>query len=146
MEIALNITTGAEAQSGASALDFPSWPRIFTSKIKLNSRFDVTKSAIAIGITFSILQILDGWLTSIGIYRYGLEIEANPFLKEMMLNYGHVQVLMAIKMIAIITIAFLTFMSPRVAWIKSALATLSAFYLFLAIIPWTYMLFIRPLC
>ena len=146
--MALNITTSAETQSGVSALGFPlKKSHLRINAIIINARHTISnfcQDAVAIGVTLSVFQILDGWLTSIGIYRYGLEIEANPFLRMLMCQYGHVQVLTIIKLLAIVTILFLTISSSKVKWLKSALATLGAFYLFFAIIPWVFILLLHP--
>ena len=139
MDIAVNILTGAERTHGDSVIS--SLYKAYASKF---SCAKTARSALIIGVAFAILQVLDGLLTSIGIHRYGIEIEGNPFLKAMMIQFGYIQVLTFMKAGTIATIAFLTVMSARVTWIKGALTSLSAIYLLGAIIPWAYVLFIQP--
>ena len=101
------------------------------------------RGAIAIGCFLALLQLLDGVLTSIGISRYGLSVEGNPFLRNIMEQWGHIPTLALLKISAILVIVFLTVVSYRLTWVKNAMGAVSFIYLLLAIVPWTYILFFK---
>jgi hypothetical protein len=89
---------------------------------------------------FVFLQLADLILISIGVYRFGIEIEANPLIRNLM---GHVGVLPSLASVKLISI-----FSGYVAYALAS-ETLSARYaLFIstitvavfAVIPWTFIL------
>ncbi len=90
-----------------------------------------------------ILQIFDGILTSIGISRFGSDIEGNPFLRNLIENFGHIPVLASIKIIAVFFVFVLAVNSKYVPWISSALRAICYMYFFTAIVPWIYILFVN---
>lgn len=100
-------------------------------------------TAIYLGCSLVVLQVLDGILTSIGVSRFGTAVEGNPFLRQVMENLGHVSALALLKSLAIVVVILLTFGTTKVNWLKQALAALTCIYLFTAVLPWTYILFIR---
>lgn len=103
------------------------------------------RKVLIVGAFLSSLQILDGVLTSIGVSRFGVGMEGNPFLRQMMLEFGHIPTLAVLKLFAISIVLGLVLLSRRLTWIPSALGAVSCVYLFAAVIPWTYILFIQPM-
>ncbi len=118
------------------------------SHIALNQEddFSVTPawSVIMLGTMLAILQAMDGILTSIGVSRFGLHVEGNPLLRNLMELYGHAPALAITKGLAIFIVIFLTCLAHRVTWVKKALGALNCIYLFFAVLPWTYLLFFTP--
>ncbi len=103
-----------------------------------------TSDIIFLGIILAILQLMDGVLTSIGVARFGIGIEGNPLLRALMAEFGHIQTLTLLKFLAIMIVIGLTLLAYRLPWIKNAMGALTCLYLVAAIIPWTYLLFIKP--
>lgn len=101
------------------------------------------KGAIFTGCFLASLQALDGIFTSIGINRYGLGIEGNPLLRVVMEEFGHIPTLAFLKLLAILIIVLLTVISARMPWVKGAMGAVSLVYLVAAIVPWTYILFVK---
>ena len=61
-----------------------------------------------------------------------------------MQELGHVQALGIVKFVAILVVINLAFFARKLPWINNAMGAISAIYLFAAIVPWTYILFIKP--
>lgn len=99
-----------------------------------------SRALIYFSIFFISLQVADGMLTSIGMTRFGVHGEGNPFLRNLMHKYHPDQVLLVVKSIAVAIILALTIIARRVHWIKDLIGTLSCIYIFAAIIPWVYVL------
>jgi uncharacterized membrane protein len=93
-----------------------------------------------LAVTLSAIQIIDGVFTSIGITMFGLEMEANPFLRSLMQSIGVSETLTVVKCVAILTIFILFKLSAKVTWIPTAFKGLILLYLFAAILPWTIIL------
>lgn len=93
-----------------------------------------------LAVTLSAIQIIDGVFTSIGITMFGIEMEANPFLRSLMQGFGVSETLTVVKCIAILTIFMLFKLSTKVTWIPTAFKGLILLYLFAAILPWTIIL------
>lgn len=100
--------------------------------------------ALIVGSILIILQALDGILTGMGVERFGLHMEGNPFLRLLMAEFGHVPTLAALKFVAISIVVLLTIMVKRVPWVENAMSAISCLYILVAILPWTYILFIKP--
>ncbi len=109
----------------------------------LKSRVD-TSDVLFLGIVLGLLQLADGVLTSIGVSRFGVGIEGNPLLRVLMTEFGHVPTLAMLKSFALFVVFGLTLLGLRLPWVKSAMGALTCIYLFAAILPWTYLLFIKP--
>jgi apolipoprotein N-acyltransferase len=101
-------------------------------------------TALTLGGVMIALQILDGVLTSIGMSRFGTEMEGNLLLRHLMELIGHIPALVIVKSVAIATVFGLVVAARQFGWVKNALGALSFVYLVAAIIPWTYILFIQP--
>ena len=102
------------------------------------------KKALVLGAVLALLQALDGLLTSVGVSRFGVAVEGNPFIRALMQQFGHITALSVIKTLAVLVIVALVILSRRMPWVNHALGAISCLYLFSAIIPWTYFLFIQP--
>jgi uncharacterized membrane protein len=89
-----------------------------------------------LGLSLCWLQIFDGFLTWIGVTRYGIGFEGNPFLQNLMLSFGAEQALIGTKLFAISAIMFVCIFSANAKWVKSGLILTNAIYLILAVIPW----------
>lgn len=101
--------------------------------------------ALLFGSLLCVLQALDGFLTTMGVHRFGVEVEANPVIRYLMISLGEIPALALIKMLALSAIIILMFMAQRVNWISKAMGIVAALYIVVAILPWTYILFIRDL-
>ncbi len=108
------------------------------------SRLRAADKAFVFGSLLCLLQALDGVLTSMGVSRFGVEWEGNPFIRSLMEDFGTVTALGMVKCFAILLVVGLTFFARRLPWINNAMGAVSCVYLFAAIIPWTYYLFISP--
>jgi uncharacterized membrane protein len=87
-------------------------------------------------ITFLLAQCFDGVFTYVGVMTYGVGIEANPLLASLMAAFGHGVALTVAKVIA----AGLG-ICLHLRGVHSAVAALAGFYLLVAIVPWTIILF-----
>ena len=87
-------------------------------------------------VTFLLTQVLDGIFTYIGVTTFGISIEANPIIASLMTALGHGPGLLSAKLLA----AGLGIML-HLRQIHAAIAALSAFYLVVAIVPWSALLF-----
>lgn len=107
------------------------------------TRISVETEALVFGSLLCVLQALDGYLTSLGVNRFGIEVEANPLIRYLMFSIGEIQALALIKSLAFVAILLLMFLAHRLNWVSKAMGVVAALYLLVAIIPWTYILFIR---
>lgn len=105
----------------------------------------VCDKALVFGMLLCMLQVFDGILTSVGVSRFGTAIEGNPFIRALMEEWGYVTALGFVKVAAILIVVGLTFFARRIPWINNAMGAISCVYIFAAIIPWTYILFVKPL-
>lgn len=102
-----------------------------------------TKDFIFLGIFLATLNVYDGILTSIGVDRHGIAAEGNTLLRELMLKYGPDLTLLGMKGVAILIVLMLTIAAKKTKYIKDLIGALSCLYLFAAILPWLYILFVR---
>lgn len=100
------------------------------------------QGAMLITGSLILLQFADGVLTHLGVSRYGVGVEGNPFLRSLMMQFGNVPTLGFIKLTAILFILALSYYARRLPWINNAMGAISCVYLFAAVLPWTYVLFI----
>lgn len=107
--------------------------------IEENSR---ARSAAIITGSLILLQAADGILTSMGVSRYGVSVEGNPFLRALMTQFGNIPTLGFVKLMAIFFILALSYYARKLPWIHNAMGAISCVYLFAAVLPWTYVLFI----
>lgn len=105
---------------------------------------NTARSALLLGAFLCVLQAADGILTSLGISRYGIDAEGNPILRHLMYELGHIPALGLVKALAILTVIGLTCFAKKLPWVNQAMGAISCLYVFAAIVPWTYVLFIKP--
>ena len=98
------------------------------------------REAIILGAILILLQVADGFLTFRGLQLYGITMEANTFLRSLMIKFGHLEALVLAKVIAIAVIIRLVVLAKEHTWVKTAIGLSCFFYLFAAVIPWTYIL------
>ena len=84
---------------------------------------------------FAAVQVADGVLTSLGIARFGMGVEANPLLVRSMVAFGSGSVLLAAKSIAILGGSVLHTYSYHLL-----LAVLTVGYVFATVLPWALIL------
>ena len=87
-------------------------------------------------VLFLLAQCFDGALTYVGVISFGIESEANPLISGLMLHFGHEAGLLGAK-----AIAALLGIALHLRQVHSAVALLTAFYIAVAIVPWTALLF-----
>jgi Domain of unknown function (DUF5658) len=120
-------------------------PSRFYFEVKSAASKVITRPAslaeiIFLGITLATLQILDGLLTGIGVSQLGVGMEANSFIRSLMVSWGYVTALTVIKGCALIIIAVLCRLALTVPWVTTAFKGIIILYLTLAIVPWTVIL------
>jgi Domain of unknown function (DUF5658) len=91
--------------------------------------------AITLLALFTAVQVLDAALTWTGILRFGTAIEANPLLAMSFAHFGAGATLGAAKLFAIACALILHLRSHYLV-----LSVLTVFYVFGAIVPWSWML------
>ena len=102
-----------------------------------------SRDFLFLGVFLASLQIFDAVFTSIGLSRFGLHAEGNPLLRRLMIEYGPDQALIMVKLFAIMVVVGLTVLAKKLSWVKDLIGVLSCVYLFAAIIPWLYLLYIK---
>jgi uncharacterized membrane protein len=87
-------------------------------------------------VVFLLSQCFDGVFTYVGVLTYGLAIEANPLIAALIGFFGHGTALVGAKALgAALGICL------HLRQIHSAVAVLAGFYVSVAIVPWTMILF-----
>ena len=87
-------------------------------------------------VLFLLAQCFDGVLTYVGVLTFGVASEANPLLSGLMLRFGEGAALLGAKSVAaVLGIAL------HLRHVHMAIALLTAFYVGVAILPWTVLLF-----
>jgi len=89
-------------------------------------------SAVAL---FAAVQLADGILTLAGVARFGPGMESNPILSVSMMTLGPGATLSIAKLVAVALATVL-----HGARSHLALALLTVFYVFAAVLPWTWLL------
>ena len=88
-------------------------------------------------VLFLLAQCLDGVFTYVGVVTFGIGIEANPVIAALMMYFGEAAALLGAKIVAsALGIAL------HLRQVHSAVALLAVFYLTVAILPWTAILFL----
>jgi hypothetical protein len=88
-------------------------------------------------VVFLLVQALDGVLTYVGVSIYGLAMEGNPVIAWLMARMGEGAGLATAKLTAgVFGIAL------HLSAVHRAVALLTAFYVVVAIAPWTLILFV----
>ena len=95
------------------------------------------------GLFLVSLQIMDGVLTSKGMLRYGTFAEGNPILRQLMESFTPAQTLFMVKAFAIMAVVLITLIARRSHAVRDMIGALSCIYLFVAILPWAYLLLLK---
>lgn len=80
-------------------------------------------------------SLLDGILTYVGVSRWGPDVEANPLIYRLILHWGLIPALVFTRIVAIGLFAALWHTKHT-----GLLMLLAALSLFVAVLPWTYIL------
>lgn len=102
--------------------------------------FSLSRKAFLLGFVLAISQILDGFLTYIGLGMMGVHMEGNSFLRALITAYGAAPALFAVKLLAIVFVSILTMHAHNRKWIRPLIAGLIAVYFIFAVLPWTYLI------
>lgn len=100
-----------------------------------------SRSALLLGLSLIILQILDGLFTAIGVNRYGVAVEGNPIIRTLMDQFGAFPALAIIKIVAVLLVIFVTLQATKISWVRNVLGAASFTYLVAAVLPWGILLF-----
>jgi hypothetical protein len=103
----------------------------------------IPSEIIALGAILALLQVCDGVLTGVGMSHFGTAMEGNILLRSLMGIIGYIPALIVVKGASILLIAALCLQAPKVRWLKSAFIGVIALYVFMAVIPWTYLLLLE---
>lgn len=87
-------------------------------------------------VLFLLAQCFDGVLTYVGVTAFGIGIEGNPLIAALMTEFGSGPALMGAKGVATILGICLHLREVHVT-----IAVLTGFYVAVAIVPWTALLF-----
>jgi hypothetical protein len=88
-------------------------------------------------VVFLLAQVLDGALTYLGVTMYGAHMEGNPIIVWLMGRIGEGPGLATAK----VTASFLGILL-HLSDVHKAVALLAVFYVAVAIVPWTIILFL----
>lgn len=91
------------------------------------------RTAFAISL---IMLVLDGWLTYVGVMRFGVKAELNPLLQTLMFSIGVPASLVASRLLGALCFFALFMAGERVI-----LIILSIFCFSAAIVPWCNLLY-----
>ena len=86
-------------------------------------------------VVFLVAQVLDGAFTYLGVSSYGIS-EGNPLIAHFIERHGAGPSLTIAKMLAVVCS-----MALHLVGMHRTLALLTLMYLMLAVLPWTYLLF-----
>lgn len=140
--LSANLKTYSVAQN-----ELPKRPRAPTVLINLpnNAAFVFefeapSRDIVCAGLFLGSLQIMDGYLTSLGMSHFGIESEGNIFIQNLMKSVGADAALILVKGAAILVVFLLTALVRRQRNLKGIINFLCLIYLCCAIIPWMYIL------
>lgn len=97
----------------------------------------LSKKAFIIGVALTICQLLDGILTYVGLTLLGIHMEGNGFLRSLIQYYGLAPALFFVKLFAMAIAIGLALHAHNRRWMRPVLIGIVAFYLILAVVPWT---------
>ena len=103
-------------------------------------KHSISKKAFQLGALLASFQLLDGFLTYLGVRIFGIAIEGNSFLQSLMHAYGTSPTLFASKILALGLVFMLTGYAHRRKWIRPIIAVLCLIYLTFAVAPWVYII------
>jgi hypothetical protein len=85
-------------------------------------------------------QLLDGFLTYLGLYLYGVDAEGNPLIKMAINSLGVAGGLSLAKFITISIIFTILIAGHKIRWLAGALRAVACFYFIFALAPWSYLI------
>jgi len=103
-------------------------------------RLSLSKKAFILGATLALCQVLDGLLTYIGLSLLGVHMEANAFIRALIIAYGAAPALFIVKLLALLLATMLMFQAHQRKWVRPLIAGLILIYVGLAVLPWTYII------
>lgn len=98
-----------------------------------------------LGLLLITLQVADALLTITGLRQYGLRAEGNGFIREMMGQFGAMEVLTLLKITAVLAIVVLVKRIQHNSKVARGLFIVTCFYVVVALLPWVYFLYVVPL-
>ena len=93
-----------------------------------------------LGWLLIIFQILDGLFTILGISFFGVEIEGNPLVRQIIEVIGPNFGIGLVKLSTIAIIFCICVFGCKVTWLTRALAGVSCIYFLFALAPWSLVL------
>ena len=117
--------------------------RLLSGSFRRSETVSTSRTLPYIVAALILFQILDGFLTALGVSHLGLHWEGNPFLRSLMLEFGYLPTLIVTKSLCITIVLLLGYFAHRVNWLERAMQVVACLYLFAAIIPWTFILTTR---
>lgn len=99
-------------------------------------------SKVSLFTVLLLFQMFDAVLTYIGVLNFGIEMEGNPLIRSLMGAVGPLAAILTVKFFAVICVFCLWNLRGLVSWIPKAMLFLSLYYLFFAILPWSYLVFL----
>lgn len=99
-------------------------------------------------LAFYLVNILDWWLTAVGVSTFGVSAEGNPKVAQVLLEDGFSMLLFYKTPLSLVFLPLLvyfvsalkTIREDRALYRKIAAFNIILFYVFGALIPWSYML------
>jgi hypothetical protein len=101
------------------------------------------QSTLILGSLLIAIQILDGFLTYLGVSFVGLASEGNLILRHLMGLYGPAPTILVAKVSGIILGIFLARQARSCVSIQLVIGLVIAYYTARALIPWTVVLYAR---
>lgn len=98
----------------------------------------------ALAIILSILQVLDGCLTYLGVVQFGIEGEGNPLIKQAIELCGTFWGLFFAKALGLLVIWWWWLNHFKEVRTRRAFLFLIVFYVVFAVLPWLLILGILP--
>ena len=92
-------------------------------------------------LSLLLLQLIDAFLTLVGIENFGPSMEGNPILRTYFSSHGVLPTLISAKLMASVFICVLFVIQTRVKWVPRAIWGLTGVYVLSAVIPWGMILY-----
>lgn len=91
----------------------------------------INKTNLMLGISLILLQVYDIYITVLAISLGGINVESNPIVKFFIKNYGVLEGLIFIKLLAICLIVGLVLYNKKINYIRKLLIVTLTFYIVL---------------
>jgi len=99
-----------------------------------NSRLSLIRRLAWLLILF---QVLDGLLTLLGISFFGVEVEGNPLVRQIIQTVGPSFGIGLVKLATIAIICCICVYGYKVSWLSRAMSGVASIYFFCALVPWS---------